>query len=694
MNWEIFISYPWWFVLLCILAGVLYAGILYYRSKDSALFAEYPVVKYVLPAARFLLATLLCFLLLGPVLKYVDFNTQKPIVAILVDDTKSMAQSDLSAEQINQTATQLSEQMASKYDVQTIRFSNVAQFSLADEISLEGSETNIASALRYTKEQYVNQNLGGAILLTDGIYNAGSDPSYLTEQMKVPVYTIGVGDTTIYADLQVQNVSHNSLAYLGNDFPFRVVVNAQKLKGKLANLQVQLNGATISQKQIVISKESYFEEVDVVAKANKLGQNKVDVRLTVYDNEKNKSNNAYSFYIDVIDGKKKVGIWAEAPHPDLGMLKSLINANANYDAHVTLGNFQVNEKYDLVILHDWFANPAQLKWYEKLRGLGVSVLVVAGDHFQARIFNSGSQDVKFESSRGGVSALPTLNGGFEYFELSDEAKASIKKWPPLKAPFGKWRGFSPNDVLLYQQIGSVTTQEPLVMLRAANNVRMGIVAGSGLWQWKLAEYEANESHQNVTDLISKMVQYLAVVDKKKLLKVYPSSKHYGQGETVTLLGELYNQSLDAIAGQEINVNLLSPEGKVYKHTMTASGSQYRLLLNGLADGVYEYTAKSTVGGVLMQDKGTFTVTGEQKELSNLTADFNLLRKIAAQTGAAFYPFAQNARAADALLQNEALKSVITEDQKLNDWIKLQWLFWLLFGLLALEWFVRKWIGGY
>ena len=135
-------------------------------------------------------------------------------------------------------------------------------------------------------------------------------------------------------------------------------------------------------------------------------------------------------------------------------------------------------------------------------------------------------------------------------------------------------------------------------------------------------------------------------------------------------------------------------GKVYKHTMTASGSQYRLLLNGLADGVYEYTAKSTVGGVLMQDKGTFTVTGEQKELSNLTADFNLLRKIAAQTGAAFYPFAQNARAADALLQNEALKSVITEDQKLNDWIKLQWLFWLLFGLLALEWFVRKWIGGY
>ena len=135
MNWEVFISYPWWFVLLCLLAGAVYACILYFRSKDSALFQDYPAAKYVLPTARFILASLLCFLLLGPVLKYIDFVTQKPIVALLVDDSKSMENGGASAEDVRQAAFQLSEKMGSKYDVQTIRFSNVAQFTQASELS-------------------------------------------------------------------------------------------------------------------------------------------------------------------------------------------------------------------------------------------------------------------------------------------------------------------------------------------------------------------------------------------------------------------------------------------------------------------------------------------------------------------------------------------------------------------------------
>jgi hypothetical protein len=47
-----------------------------------------------------------------------------------------------------------------------------------------------------------------------------------------------------------------------------------------------------------------------------------------------------------------------------------------------------------------------------------------------------------------------------------------------------------------------------------------------------------------------------------------------------------------------------------------------------------------------------------------------------------------------LLANENLKSVIIEENKLEDLIKFKWLFWLLLSLLSLEWFVRRWAGGY
>jgi len=695
LNWNISIAYPWWFVLLCLLVGTAYAAILYYKSKDSERFVEYKWVQILLPILRFLLGSILAFLLLGPVLKYAGFITQKPIIAVVVDDSKSMIQSGETLETISKQLANLQMKLSEKYQVDLISYSNVPQFTTLDKLTAAGSETKISQALRYTKEQYVNQNLGGVVLLTDGIYNGGSNPSFVAENYKVPIYTIGLGDTTVYADIGVNNVSHNSLAYLGNEFPLRIEVKATKLAGKQANMQVLLNGSTILQKSIFIDKENFFYEADVVAKAQKLGQNKVEVRLTTFDNEKNKGNNAYILYVDVIDGKKKVAIWAEAPHPDLGMLRATVNTNENYEAAISLKSYEVSSDIDLVILHNWFARQAQLNLYEKLKSSGIPVLLIVGDDFDSRIFNGGSQDIKFSASgRGTNAALPLVNGRFEYFELEADLAQNIKKWPPLKAAFGKYKGYQPSDILLYQQIGSVTTQEPLVLLNASNKSRLGIVAGTGLWQWRLVDFEKNETHEGVNSLVTKMVQYLAVKEDKKLLKVYPSAKQYGVGEDVTLLGELYNQSLDPISGQEININLKDADGKVYKHTMSASGSQYRLVLQNLEAGAYLYEAKATVGGVSLVDKGYFTIVGQQKELVNLTADFNMLRGLSSATGGQFVSITGAEMLGDNLLQNENLKSVIAEENKLEDLIKFQWIFWLLLSLLSLEWFVRKWAGGY
>jgi hypothetical protein len=695
LNWNISIVYPWWFVLLCLLVGAAYAAILYYKSKDSERFIEYKWVQILLPILRFLLGSILAFLLLGPVLKYAGFITQKPIIAVVVDDSKSMIQSGETLETISKQVADLQMKLSEKYQVDVISYSNVSQFTTSDKLTSNGSETNISQALRYANEQYVNQNLGGVVLLTDGIYNEGSNPRFVAENYKVPIYTVGVGDTTVYADICVNNVSHNSLAYLGNEFPLRIEVKATKLAGKQANMQVLLNGSTILQKSISIDKENFFYEADVVAKAQKLGQNKVEVRLTTFANEKNKGNNAYTLYVDVIDGKKKVVIWADAPHPDLGMLRAAVNTNENYEAAISLKSYEVSSEIDLVILHNWFATQAQLNLYEKLKSSGIPVLLIVGDDFNSRIFNSGSQDIKFSASgRGTNAALPLVNERFEYFELEADLAQNIKKWPPLKAAFGKYKGYQPSDILLYQQIGSVTTQEPLILLNSSNKSRLGIVAGTGLWQWRLIDFEKNETHDGVNSLVTKMVQYLAVKEDKKLLKVYLSAKQYGVGEEVTVLGELYNQSLDPISGQDININLKDADGKVYKHTMTASGSQYRLVLKNLAAGEYQFGAKATVGGVSLTDKGYFTIVGQQKELVNLTADFNMLRGISSATGGQFVSLTGAEMLGNNLLQNESLKSVIAEENKLEDLIKFQWLFWLLVSLLSLEWFVRKWAGGY
>lgn len=695
MNWTISIGYSWWYSVLCLFLGAVYAFVLYFNSNKTGRFDAHKWVLLSLPLLRFVLASILAFLLLGPVLKYAGFETQKPIVAILVDDSKSLVQNGNTTQQIGAAVSALQSQLSQKYESNSIAYSNLAQFISIDKLTHTGYESNMSQALRYVQKQYVNQNLGAVVLISDGIYNAGSDPQFVTDNFKVPVYTVGVGDTTVYADLGVSNVTHNSLAYFGSEFPFRIEVKASELQDKQATLQVLQNGAVLQQKNIWIDKNSFYLEIDVVAKASKIGQNKMEVRLNTAESEKNKTNNSYTFYVDVIDGKKKVAIWSSAPHPDLGMLRAAIQSNENYEATIFLGQYEASIEYDLVVLHNWFASQAQLKLYEKLRSGGVPTLFIAGADFNARIFNEGTQAIKYTARGSGSNAvLPLVNGSFEYFELEPEVVSSINKWPPLRASFGKYSGYLPSDVLLYQQIGAVPTQEPLALLSNAARVRFGLLAGTGIWQWRLVEYEQNESHQNVNNLVNKMVQYLAVKDDKKLLKVYPTAKQYGAGESVILLGELYNQSLDAIPGQEINIDLKDETGKSYKHTMSASGDQYKLLLKNLDVGAYQYSATASVGGVPLKENGYFTVLEQQKEMRNLTADFNGLRAMANTTGGAFVPFGDMADIGVAIQQNSTLQSVIAEENKFVDLIKMKWLFWILFGLLAMEWFIRKWTGSY
>ncbi|MDZ7849120.1 MAG: hypothetical protein U5L96_21695 [Owenweeksia sp.] len=51
------------------------------------------------------------------------------------------------------------------------------------------------------QERYYNQNLAGVVMLTDGIYNRGSDPAYAARSLPFPIYSVGFGDTTVPRDL-------------------------------------------------------------------------------------------------------------------------------------------------------------------------------------------------------------------------------------------------------------------------------------------------------------------------------------------------------------------------------------------------------------------------------------------------------------------------------------------------------------
>ncbi|MCU0354298.1 MAG: VWA domain-containing protein, partial [Cytophagales bacterium] len=74
-----------WFILLCLAVGAAYAYILYQKRPVWG-----PRLNWALAACRFLVASTLCFLLLGPLVRQWTRSYEKPAVVLAVDNSQSV----------------------------------------------------------------------------------------------------------------------------------------------------------------------------------------------------------------------------------------------------------------------------------------------------------------------------------------------------------------------------------------------------------------------------------------------------------------------------------------------------------------------------------------------------------------------------------------------------------------------------
>ena len=65
----------------------------------------------------------------------------------------------------------------------------------------------------------------------------------------VPIYSITIGDTSVFKDLSINNVVYNEISFLDNFFPIEVQINAQKCKGEIIDIKLYKNNKLVSTKK-------------------------------------------------------------------------------------------------------------------------------------------------------------------------------------------------------------------------------------------------------------------------------------------------------------------------------------------------------------------------------------------------------------------------------------------------------------
>lgn len=680
---KIIVNSPWYFFLLSILFGLLIAYILYFRNKKNK---DTPrSILILMSVLRFLYLCILCFLLLSILFKHVKTETEKPSVILAIDNSSSIVgNSDSSKirEEINKNLRTLTQSLGEKYTLKTLLFGSkiVSGEALPD---FTEKETDLENLVREVENNYSNQNVGALVVLSDGIFNKGASPVYSAEKLGYPVYTIATGDTNEIKDALVAKVNHNQVAYLGNNFPVEVILQAKKFNQKTLQLSLFENGIKKSEQNITINSDNFTGVYNFTLSAGATGIVKYTARVSLPEGDKNPGNNAQDFIIEVIDNKEKILLLAANPHPDIAAIKDALLNNTSYDiSYGLMQDFKGALKaYNLVILHGF--SSSNLSLLKNCQDNAIPYWIIApssGDNLPG-LKLSGTLN-KYND------AEPQLENSFGYFALSSEFKSFANDLPAVKTFFGNYSLGNGANVLLRQKIGTLETDNPILYFSEVNGLKGAVFIGDGLWKWKFRDYAEHGNHNLFNELVTKCVQFLSVKSDKSFFRVM-SPKIVNENARVELQAEVYNRSYQLITEPDVTLILKNSENKTFNYTFSKTSNAYALDLGLLPPGEYQFEAKVNNNNELFFKKGRFVIREVAAEKTNIVADHRLLYQLAHRTNGKMFYLKELQAMEKELLNNENIKPIVYSQSTVSSAIDLKWIFWIVLIILTAEWLFRK-----
>lgn len=695
MKFSLVFEHSAWFIFLCLIVAAAYALLLYYKDKKIA---DLTLLKRrTMLVIRFLSTFLISILLLSPVFKAVNQTIDKPIIIFAFDNSQSIQLSGKFSKQDEKKLYETIDKISKNYNVKLFSFADKVKDTI--NFDYKGQSTNISNAIEQISNRLYNKNIGAMVIISDGIYNEGIDPSFKTENSAFPIYTVGIGDTSVYKDLFIKYLDYNDLVFLKNKFPVIVTVGAKKLNGQSVVCSIfDQNKNLLSVQNVNIKNNNDIQKIVFFLEAKKPGVEQFTVTLNVIEGEKNTLNNTKSFAVQVIENKEKILILANAPHPDISALLNALKTNENYDIDVDyIDNFSKKiTDYSLIVIHQLPARNKQFaQIYQQIVTAKKPVLLICGtqtDYQQLNNLNFGfkinQQNNAFDFPYGYVSS------NFSDFNVSKEFDNLLNTTDPLIVPFGEVKLSGNSKIILFQKVKNINTNKPLLFLTTQpNNTKIAVFVGEDIWRWRMQCFQKNANFDVFDQFINQLAQ-LILININKNRFIVKVDKINTENADILFYAEAYNEIYELTNVNDVLLKITDNAGKIYDFTFNKTLKSYELNVGAFPVGDYKYSATTKIGTQNFSTSGTFTVIKSNIESQNLIADFSLLSQLASKSGGKFYEFKNIDNLKQDIDKNDNIKSIMYETQNLTEIVKYKWIFFFILTLLSIEWFLRKFFGTY
>ena len=668
-------------ILLLLLSVIIAAGLSFYQYLYKV--KNQSKLYWFLAFLRFISLFSIFLLLINPIISRKITEIKKTPLPIVVDNSKSIYELKATKE-ASELYLKIAENKAitEKYDVQLFSFDD--EFKSLEQLDFQGNQSHIDGVAKNLKQLYRNTNYP-VVLFTDGNQTMGNDYVF-NFQENTSVFPVVLGDTTTVLDLKINQINVNKYAFLKNKFPVEVFLQYNGNETITSIFSIQSGNQTVHKQTVTFSKDKKAQSVTVLLNADKVGIAKYKAVISSNIKEKNTSNNAKNFAVEVIDQRSEIALISAINHPDLGALKRSIEVNQQRKVTIVKQNeIKSLQNYNVLILYQ--PNTTFKSIFEQNKAAQINTFIITGTATNFGFLNQVQDDLLYKMSAPKEDYLATYESDFNLFA---QANIGFENFPPLEHNFGVVAAKNNVNTLLSARVRNVPVQNPILTFTENGSKRKAYLIGENIWKWRLENHLNKKSFEDFDLFTDKIIQFLVSNASKKNLNVTYES-FYNSGESIEITAEYFNKNYEFDDKAQLTIQVVNSKTKVAKkYDLLKATNSYKVNLDGLEAGNYSFKVTEKQSNTTFS--GSFEVLDFEIEKQFVNPDKNRLEQLATNTnGKVYYPN-QIENLIKSLLENE--NYIPTQKETIKKSPLIDWIWLLLIAVFALtsEWFIRKYNG--
>src|SRR5450755_4621920 len=236
-------AWPTWLLALLIVAAAAgLAWLIRSRLKDAA-----PLLQgwraWIIWSLQTLLAAAVLVLLWQPAITVAELKPQQNIIAVLVDDSRSMGITEdgvtRQAQAVQSLQSGVLDNLNRNFQTRLYRVDDVpARIDNLKDLQPNAPSTRLGDSLKQLSEETSDLPIGAVVLLSDGADNAGgisADAISALRARHIPVHTVGFGRERAVHDVELDDVVVAPRALADSRLAARVTLHQRGYAGAKMN---------------------------------------------------------------------------------------------------------------------------------------------------------------------------------------------------------------------------------------------------------------------------------------------------------------------------------------------------------------------------------------------------------------------------------------------------------------------------